>query len=476
MSPAMTHQQDGSQGYEPSSVTGHEPIIVTISTGGAKVHNPKHIHSQVDSAHGSKKRSSSSESGHETSVVDSRKKNKKKKHKERSAGKSPAPSFISFSMCQPLSSMVKDYSWMLTDAADGTISDQSNPKVIIVDEPQEDDEVSQQDRVPRNPFTGPGDVVAGPHGHSNAPPPSQPGDRDDGSGKDGGFCDLVQSLEGMIPISEITEDNDPHSEILSNDSFAKPEGGYLASYIPENFEGLFLSKRGAPGILTCGYFRTSLRGHPLHCWGHSYTEGSEKVWMYPTRLGLVETGVGYTETVHIVRRGKEKFCTAVRKYNDLFMQSGYQAAAVDTWGGLHFLPLTMTVFLSCHKKNSFVNQLDSSMFGFDRCKGMTLFDDQTDVKSVASTDPYQAYVIAPIVKSRFWYVGVGLVFKPATIGAGHIAKCKMFLDSFFSLCGDLPSVEPREVYLLKKHQGVGPLSRPCPTWTCLDLLTPNPGI
>ena len=46
----------------------------------------------------------------------------------------------------------------------------------------------------------------------------------------------------MIPISEITEDNDPHSEILSYDSFAKPEEGYLAPYVPENFKGLFLSK------------------------------------------------------------------------------------------------------------------------------------------------------------------------------------------------------------------------------------------
>ena len=153
-------------------------------------------------------------------------------------------------------------------------------------------------------------------------------------------------------------------------------------YIPENFKGLFLSKPGTPGILTCGYFCTSLRDHPLHGQGHSYTEGSEKVGMYPTRLGLVETGVGYTETVHVVRRGQEKFCTAVRKYHDLFMQSGYQVAAVDTWGGLHFLPLIMTVFLSHNEKNSFVNQLDSGVFGFDRCKGMALFDDQMGVKGI----------------------------------------------------------------------------------------------
>ena len=60
--------------------------------------------------------------------------------------------------------------------------------------------------------------------------------------------------------------------------------------------------------------------------------------------------------------------------------------------------------------------------------------------------------------------------------SGRITKCKMFLNSFFSSCGDLPDVEPREVYLLRKCQGDGPLSWPLPTWTCLDLLTPNPRI
>ena len=84
----------------------------------------------------------------------------------------------------------------------------------------------------------------------------------------------------------------------------------------------------------------------------------------------------------------------------------------------------MTVFLTHHEKNSFVNQLDSGVFGFDRCKGTALFDDQTDVKNVASTDPYQAYVIAPIIKDGFLYVGIGLVFKPATIGAGCIASVR----------------------------------------------------
>ena len=52
----------------------------------------------------------------------------------------------------------------------------------------------------------------------------------------------------------------------------------------------------------------------------------------------------------------------------------------------------------------------------------------------------------------------------------------MFLDSFFSSCGDLPDVEACGVYLLRKCQGVGLLSQPLPTWTCCDLLTPNPGM
>ena len=71
---------------------------------------------------------------------------------------------------------------------------------------------------------------------------------------------------------------------------------------------------------------------------------------------------------------------------------------------------------------------------------------------------------------------MSLVYKPASTSASCIAKCKMFLDSFFSLCGDLPDMDAHEVYLLRKHWGVNPFSQPLPTWTCLDLLTPNPGI
>ena len=82
LSPTKTAQWDGSSDYEPSSMTGHDPIILTISTGGAKIYNPKDTHLQIDSAHGSKKRSSSSESSHKTSVADNTKKKRRKRKEE----------------------------------------------------------------------------------------------------------------------------------------------------------------------------------------------------------------------------------------------------------------------------------------------------------------------------------------------------------------------------------------------------------
>ena len=58
----------------------------------------------------------------------------------------------------------------------------------------------------------------------------------------------------MIPISEITEDNDPHSEILSNDSFAEPEGCYPVPYILENFKGFFYLNWELQASLPVGTF------------------------------------------------------------------------------------------------------------------------------------------------------------------------------------------------------------------------------
>ena len=229
-------------------------------------------------------------------------------------------------------------------------------------------------------------------------------------------------------------------------------------------------------MIICGYSHTSPRDHPLNCQGHSYTEGSDKVGMHPTHLGLVETGIGYTESIWVVKGDKEKYCTAIRKYHNLFLQPDFRTAAVDTWGGLHFLPLITTIFLSWYEKDSFLLQLDSGVSGFNRCKGTILYDGQADEMSVASTNPYQVYVVAPIMKGGFKYIGMGLIYKPAIVRPGNIAKCKMFLDFFFSSCGDLPDVEAQEIYLQSKCRGVSPLSCPLPTWACLDFVTPNPGV
>ena len=147
-------------------------------------------------------------------------------------------------------------------------------------------------------------MVAGPYVHGGALPLDHSQGSGDGCAQKEDFCTMVQTLEGIVPFSAGTADNNLHSEVLSSGNFDVPKGGYSAPYVPENFQGLFIPKPGAPGILTCGYHHTSLRDHPLHCWGHSYTEGSDRVGMYPTQLGLVETGV--TQTMHILRRGKAR--------------------------------------------------------------------------------------------------------------------------------------------------------------------------
>ena len=76
--------------------------------------------------------------------------------KRKSVNKSPAPMAISFSMCQPPDPIVKDYNWMLDDTVGDVAPDQSNPRIIIIDEPPEGDEIPHWDQSLGNPFTGPG--------------------------------------------------------------------------------------------------------------------------------------------------------------------------------------------------------------------------------------------------------------------------------------------------------------------------------
>ena len=93
-------------------------------------------------------------------------------------------------------------------------------------------------------------MVAGPHGHEDALPPDHSHRSGDGGAHKEEFCTMVQTLEGIVPLSTITADNDTHSEVLSGGNFDVPKGGYPAPYVLEDFQGLFIPKPGAPGILT----------------------------------------------------------------------------------------------------------------------------------------------------------------------------------------------------------------------------------
>ena len=116
------------------------------------------------------------------------------------------------------------------------VPNQSNAKVIIVNEPSDAGESSQHDWSSRNLFTGPGEVVSGPNGHEGALPPSHSCGSGGGDGRSDDFFTLVQSLEGVIPLSRVNADNDP--------DFAVPPDRYPEPYTPAGFQGLFLA---APG-------------------------------------------------------------------------------------------------------------------------------------------------------------------------------------------------------------------------------------
>ena len=221
-------------------MTGHEPIMMTINVSGTSVHGSKDIHPFVKPVLGVRQRSCSVWSEHETSITGNvRKKKKKKKHKR----SSPVIKVISLTVLQPPGPMVKDYSWILHDEPSGPITDQSNPKVSLVDDnPCEDDKTSAQSQFLGNPFLNPADIMAGPHGHNQAQSSGQSqGRRDNGNE---GFCNLVQTTDGMILLSMVNQDNDHHSEILSNNDFAVPKGGYPAPYVPESFLVCFFQNQG----------------------------------------------------------------------------------------------------------------------------------------------------------------------------------------------------------------------------------------
>ena len=209
---------------------------------------------------------------------------RRKEHKKKGSNdKAPVPRISSFKAHVPPGSMIKDYSWMEGEATDNSAAtEQSNPKVIAIDEQSESDDTIHHNRLLGNPFTDPGDMVAGPYGHGSALPSNHPKKSDDHEATGEEFFSMVKTLVGIIALFKINADNNPHSEILSGENFAIPKVVYPAPYIPADFQGLYLPQQDAPGILTCQYHNTSLRDHPLHSHSHSYTEGSDRVGMYPS--------------------------------------------------------------------------------------------------------------------------------------------------------------------------------------------------
>ena len=47
---------------------------------------------------------------------------------------------------------------------------------------------------------------------------------------------------------------------------------------------------------------------------------------------------------------------------------------------------------------------------------------------------YQMYIVAPMVKGRMHYIGIGLIYKPHGLFAGNIERCAIFLGTFFDRC------------------------------------------
>ena len=89
---------------------------------------------------------------------------------------------------------------MLDDEPSRPIPNQSNPKVILVDDnPHEGNKTSAQ--FLGNPFLNPGDIVAGPHGHNRAQSSGQSWGRSDDGNE--GFSNLVQTTDGMILLSMV---------------------------------------------------------------------------------------------------------------------------------------------------------------------------------------------------------------------------------------------------------------------------------
>ena len=154
-------------------------------------------------------------------------------------------------------------------------------------------------------------------------------------------------------------------------------------------------------------------------------------------------------------------------HNELYyfdvVRSIPQPETHSIWGSLHFLPLVLNVFLSCHDSGTFLSHLTAGEYGFD-------------IVGSPCIDIYQMYVVVPMIQGGIPYVRVGLIYQSPSLYVGTNEDCTIFLKAFFTHCESSVYVTPSQAFFLRKRRELGPLCCPMPSWICVNTSTPCPGV
>ena len=201
---------------------------------------------------------------------------------------------------------------------------------------------------------------------------------------------------------------------------------------------------------------TSPFNYPLDHQGHVASKLHSGTAVYSSYIGLVLTGIVYPQ--------QEDPAVPIDQYG-YFDITGMIPPITNhgIWGCLHFLPLVSNIFLARYDSGTFLLHLTESGYCFD-------------VLGIVGTGMYQIYIVAPMVKARMTFIGVGLIYKPHGLFAGGVERCATFLRTFFNRCVSEVDVAPSPAYFLQKRRGVSPLCHSMPTWICVDSIIPCPDV
>ena len=220
-----------------------------------------------------------------------------------------------------------------------------------------------------------------------------------------------------------------------------------------SFRGLYYHESGD---IRPSYTGASPFDYPLDHEGHVASKLHSSTAAYSSYIGLILTGIVYPQ--------QEDPAVPINQYSYFDIISMIPPIANHgIWGCLHLLSLVSNVFLACYDSGTFLLHLTEGGSGFNALGSPGI-------------DTYQMYIIAPMVKVRMTYVGVGLIYKPHGLFAGDIERCAIFLRAFFDRCESKVDVAPSQAYFLQKRRGVGLLCHPMPTWICVDSIIPCPGV